>query len=296
MHHGRGHTGHAFNFLLVVFILVSLAILPMELIDFFSQYHRALYIVEIVITAVFTVEFILRLWAAPQRWRYIFSFYGIIDLLSILPFYIALFGTQYVRALRLIRLFRLGEIEAAAAGDEEQVMEEGIGISGNEENVEYVVTHHPILLFIGALPPILLSTAALAIILLWPPNPVTLTIALTIFLFSIIFLWKAWLDYSYDVIFVTSDRMIFQNQHILGRSIHQINYHSITNVKPYYPSLISYLIGYGSLVIETAAGDQPGRMQLHMVRKHEKAAHCIMRKCFQTGRDLGHKTQDIGQE
>ncbi len=286
MHHGRGHTGHAFNFILVLFILISLAILPLEFLPTFSRFHGALSIIEIITTSVFTLEYCLRIYAAPARLRYAFSAFGIIDLLSILPFYLGFLGTQYLRALRLIRLLRLGEIEAAAAEDEEQVMEEGIGLISGEENVEYIVTHHAIFLLFGCLPPIIATTAALVLLFLLPPGPIGLTVSITLFLFALLFLWKAWLDFSYDVIFITSQRMIFQNQHILGRSINQVNYRAITNVKPYYPGIVSYLIGYGSLVIETAAGDQPGRMELHVVRDHEKAAHHIMHKCFGTDKEI----------
>lgn len=280
LHHGRGHTGHAFNFLLVTFILLSLAILPLEFAPAFRPYHGALATIEIITTSVFTLEYVLRIWSAPRRLRYIFSFFGIIDLISILPFYLGLIGTQYVRVLRLVRLVRLGEMEAAAAEDEETAMEEGIGIVPGQETIEYIITHHPIHLFLNCFPPILITTAALTVLLLGAPTMITVTISVTLFLFAILFLWKAWLDYSYDVIYLTSKRMIFQNQHILGRSINQVNYHAITNVKPYYPTVISYLLGYGSLGIDTAAGDSPGHMELHIVRAHEQAAHRIMQKCM----------------
>lgn len=280
LHHGHGLTGHAFNFLLVLFILLSIAILPLEFLPAFTRYHGTLLLIEIIVTSVFTIEYLLRVWAAPSRMRYIFSFFGVVDLLSILPFYLGLLGTQYIRVLRLVRLLRLGEIEAAAAADEEDTMEHGIGIVEGEQ-VQHVITHHPVFLLYSCLPPLLSTTAALAILFLFPPHPITVTVSATLFLFALLFLWKAWLDYSYDVIYLTSRRMIFQNQHILGRSINQINYHTITNVKPFYPSIVSYLFGYGSLGIDTAAGDVPGHMELHIVRHHEKAAHLIMCKCFE---------------
>lgn len=284
LHHGRGHSGHALNFLFILFIILSLAILPLELTESFAHVHGILLTLEIITTSVFTVDYLLRVWAAPNRWRFVFSFYGIVDLLSILPFYLGFLGTQYIRALRLIRLVRIGEIEAAAAEDEEEVMEEGIGVVGNE-SVEYIVTHHPLYLFLGCLPPTIATTAAFVVLFLGPPNPITISVVVTIVLFALLFLWKAWLDFSYDVIFVTSKRLIWQNQHILGRTIDQINYHAITNVRPYYPSVLSYLCRYGSLIIETAAGESPHHLAMSMVRDHEKAAHRIMQKCFTAGSD-----------
>lgn len=279
LHHGHGLTGHALNFVILTLILISLAILPLEFLPAFTRYHRTLAAIEIMTTSVFSVEYLLRVWSAPSRLRYIFSFFGIVDLLSILPFYLGFLGTQYVRVLRLVRLLRLGEIEAAAAADEEDVMEQGVGLVEGEQ-IEHVITHHPVHLLFSCIPPLLATTAALGILFLFPPTPVALSASATIFLFALLFLWKAWLDYSYDVIYLTSRRIVFQNQHILGRSINQVNYHAITNVKPYYPSIVSYLLGYGSLNIDTAAGDTPGHMELHIVRKHEKAAHLIMSKCM----------------
>jgi hypothetical protein len=284
IHHGRGLTGHAFNFLLVIVILLSLSIIPLEFLPAISTYHRTLIGIEIVTTAFFTLDYILRIYAAPERMKYVFSFYGIVDLLSILPFYLGFLGTQYIRAfnlLRVIRLVRFGEIDAAAESDELAVMKDGVGLLEGEQ-VEYVVSRHPIHLFFGSLGPLASITAALAILIFFPPHPATFSVAGTVFLFAMLLLWRAWLDFSYDVIYVTTYRLIFQNQHLVGRSINQVNYHGITNVKPYYPSILSYLIGYGSIKVETAA-DLPGQIELTTVRNHERAAHKIMQKCFEQG-------------
>ena len=70
--------------------------------------QRVLFRFELFILAVFTAEYLLRLVCAPHRWRYVFSFWGIVDLLAILPALV--FFTpewQVVRTLRLLRLVRL---------------------------------------------------------------------------------------------------------------------------------------------------------------------------------------------
>jgi len=67
-----------------------------------------LHYAEIVVVAVFTLEYCLRIWAAESRLRFIFSFYGLIDLIAILPFYLA--TAVDLRTLRLLRLFRLARI------------------------------------------------------------------------------------------------------------------------------------------------------------------------------------------
>lgn len=283
MHDGHGRSGQVFSFVLVILILLSVAILPLDFLPNFDEFENTVHIIEAVLVACFTIEYILRIFAAPKRMRYIFSFFGIVDLLSIIPFYAGIFGTEYIRALRLIRLFKLGEIEASAQKDEITTMQKDIGLLDGER-VELVVTKSPVVLFGGVIPPIVALTFGLVILFTFM-NPIGIALAVVLFFFALIFLWKAWLDYSYDVIYVTNYRLIFQNQHILGRSINQVNYHSITNVKPYYPSPLSYVLRYGSLVIDTAA-ENPGQIGLHTVRKHEHAAHCIMQKSFD------QKTQD----
>lgn len=277
MHDGRGRTGHAFNFALVVLILISVAIIPLEFLPQYRRFEQFVLVAESVIVALFTLEYALRVYAAPNRLRYVFSFFGIVDLLSVMPFYAGIFGTEYIRVLRLIRLFKLVEIEPAAERDETIAMARGIGLADGE-SVERVITKSPIILLFGAIPPLVALTFGLGILLTFE-GPIALAVSLVLFFFALIFLWKAWLDYSYDVIYITNYRLIFQNQHILGRSINQVNYPAITNVKPFYPNPISYILRYGSLVIDTAA-EHPGQIGLHSVRRHEEAAHCIMQKCF----------------
>ena len=99
-------SGRAFDFVvlfLIVFSIITLTIdtLP-DLPPFVSD---ALDISEIVITVLFTIEYLVRVAAAPKKIGYILSFYGIVDLIAILPFYIAL-GVD-LRAVRAFRLFRI---------------------------------------------------------------------------------------------------------------------------------------------------------------------------------------------
>jgi hypothetical protein len=277
LHEGKGASGRAFNFFLVLLILLSVAIVPLEFLPTYRQYSSIIHSIESVIIALFTVEYLMRLYAAPNRWKYLFSFFGIIDLLSIIPFYSGLFGTEYIRILRLVRLAKLAEMEAGAGSEESDTMQENMGLIPGEQ-VEYVVTKSPVTLIFGVIPSIVAITFGLVILLEFA-GYVALAIASVLFLFALIFLWKTWLDFSYDVMFVTNLRLVFQNQHLLGRSINQVNYQSITNVKPFYPSPFSYIFRYGSLVIDTAA-EHPGQIALSMIRRHEQAANVIMQKSF----------------
>jgi voltage-gated potassium channel len=70
--------------------------------------NRTLVGLEYFVVAVFTLEYLLRLAASRPAHRYVFSFFGVIDLLAILPFYLGLaLDLRSIRALRLLRLFRI---------------------------------------------------------------------------------------------------------------------------------------------------------------------------------------------
>lgn len=76
------------------------------------EYGRLFYVLELSFTFLFTVEYILRVWLTSKTLKYVTSFYGIIDLLAILPVYLSFFivNTQLlsvIRALRLLRVIRI---------------------------------------------------------------------------------------------------------------------------------------------------------------------------------------------
>lgn len=282
MHEGYGRSGQAFQFLLVILILLSVAMLPLEYMVENPNYSRMLLGFEVVITSLFTVEYILRIYCAPKRIRYVFSSFGIIDLLSILPFYVGLFNStlfKSLRALRLIRLIRLGEVPSTGAKTMPGAVDEaGHGLLQQNERVLWVVSHHPLYLIYGCIAPLFCIAFGILVMVGFTLHPVSVTVAVTLFIFAIILLWRTWLNYSYDLIYVTDNRLMFHDQHLFGRAINQLNYHAITNVKPSYTGILSYMFGYGRLIVETAA-DQMGHFEFHMARKHEKAAHIIMGKC-----------------
>lgn len=278
LQHGSGQTGQAYKFLSAILILLSIAILPLEFLGALAEYHEMLLAVEIVLTALFTVDYALHVYSAPHRLRYMFSFFGLVDLLSILPFFLVLFGTQYLRAFRLIRLLRFGEFEAAVTDEENERIRGALGLAEGER-VEYCISRHPMYLLFNVLPTIVATTFGIALLLIFHFHPISITIATILLLFALIFLWRTWLNFSYDVIYITTHRLVFYDQFLLGRSINQVNYHAITNVQPSTKSILGYLLGYGLLTIETPATEQ-GHIELNIVQQHEKAAQIIMQKCL----------------
>jgi voltage-gated potassium channel len=102
--------GKAFDIALVASIILSvLAVMLDSVASIHAQWSGTLYFLEWLFTIVFTLEYIARLVSVSKPTGYIFSFMGMVDLLSTLPSYIGLFigGASYALALRLLRLLRI---------------------------------------------------------------------------------------------------------------------------------------------------------------------------------------------
>ena len=120
-------TGRTFDILLLWMIILSVATVVLESVPSLRQaYHDIFMTTEWFFTIVFTLEYILRIYSSPRPLKYITSFYGVVDLLAILPSYLGLIYDQYtflltIRALRLLRMFRVFKLaryvkEAAILG------------------------------------------------------------------------------------------------------------------------------------------------------------------------------------
>ena len=108
--------GKLFDVILLIAILASILFVMLESIQSIDEaYGSYLDIAEWVITILFSLEYVLRIITVKKPWKYIFSFYGIIDLLSTIPKYISLIlidshNLAVLRALRLLRIFRILKI------------------------------------------------------------------------------------------------------------------------------------------------------------------------------------------
>ena len=105
--------GKLFDVVLLVLILLSVFTVMLESIAELQQKYQALFrAAEWWYTILFTLELVLRVWVYPKRHRYIFSFFGMVDLLAILPTYISLIvpGTQFLMVIRVLRLLRVARI------------------------------------------------------------------------------------------------------------------------------------------------------------------------------------------
>lgn len=105
--------GKAFDVALLIAILGSVLIVVLESVESLrAEYGQIFFYLEWIFTVLFTIEYALRLYSIRKPLAYAGSFFGMVDLLSILPTYVSIFfpGSHYlitIRALRLLRVFRI---------------------------------------------------------------------------------------------------------------------------------------------------------------------------------------------
>ena len=101
--------GKLFDLVVQLLVVISLLSFSLETLPNLSKNQIfILKLIEIVIITIFSIEYLLRIFVTNKKFKYIFSFYGLIDLLTILPFYLSLtIDLRSLRALRLLRLFRI---------------------------------------------------------------------------------------------------------------------------------------------------------------------------------------------
>lgn len=110
--------GKLFDVVLLIAILASVGVVMLDSVLYMRlQYGTLFFYAEWFFTILFTIEYALRWFSAPNRFRYAFSFFGVVDLLSVLPSYLSLLfvGVQYllvIRVLRILRVFRVLKLKA----------------------------------------------------------------------------------------------------------------------------------------------------------------------------------------
>jgi voltage-gated potassium channel len=105
--------GKWFDIALIVVILASVVVIMLDSITSLDVRFGNLFLqLEWVFTIMFTIEYIARIWCTPNRRAYVFSLYGVVDLLALLPTYLSLLVPQaapllIIRLLRILRIFRV---------------------------------------------------------------------------------------------------------------------------------------------------------------------------------------------
>ena len=146
--------GWAFDIVLLAAIALSVTVVLLDSVPAIHARHgRKLLVAEWFFTILFTVEYLLRLLVVRSPTRYALSFYGIVDLLAVLPTYISLFvtGAQellVIRALRILRIFRV--LKLGEYLEEAGYLQRALRTSRHKITV-FVLTVLTLVLIIGAL-------------------------------------------------------------------------------------------------------------------------------------------------
>lgn len=147
------------NDIFAIATIVSVLVIVLETVSSFSKYHSLFLIIEWTTVALFTLEYIARLWVAKPRRGYYMSFFGIIDLIAILPSFIGLANFTFlksarvVRIIRFLRIVRLTKLSRVRGKD----AEETLGVLGFNILI-YAAALIFILLLIGVLLHVFVST------------------------------------------------------------------------------------------------------------------------------------------
>jgi len=110
--------GKLFDITLLIFIFLSLVLVMAESMPpVNAKYGDLLRTLEWIVTGVFCIEYVLRIICVKHPWKYIFSFFGLVDILAILPSFLGLFyvSSHYlsaIRSLRLLRVFRVFKLNS----------------------------------------------------------------------------------------------------------------------------------------------------------------------------------------
>ncbi|MGB0894819.1 MAG: ion transporter [Parashewanella sp.] len=102
--------GRLFDVMLIIFIILSVSLVILDTVTSISrQYGDIIRIFEWIFTFIFAVEYLLRLYCSANTWLYVRSFYGVVDLLAMLPSLLVLFfpGANFTLVIRVLRLFRI---------------------------------------------------------------------------------------------------------------------------------------------------------------------------------------------
>ncbi len=105
--------GKTFDITLILLVIFSIIVVILESVESLqAKYLKTFLTLEWILTIIFSIEYILRIYCVSKPFKYIFSFYGLVDIFSIIPTYLSVLvpGAQsmlVIRALRLLRIFRV---------------------------------------------------------------------------------------------------------------------------------------------------------------------------------------------
>ena len=291
LHNPVNPMARTINGLLAFLVVLSVTLIPLHFLgDNFANLQQNLLLFDKVVVTVFTIEYFLRLWSADKPFSYAFSWWGLIDLLAVAPFYLGEMGLiehpEVFMLLRILRLFKLGQIfesgrTAIRRGSEGQESH-GDFKAFTGEHILHVAQKHWII-YVPSLSfcLILTSIAMLGMIFLMPISFILgLAIGGMLLILAGFMFTKLWLDFNYDLVYITNKRLIWQERELFGAITNEISYDAISNVKPNDTSFWHWLFRFGDICIETAA--EKGTMTFTSARKPRKAVKIISENRMKT--------------
>jgi len=298
-HEPATHKARVTNGVISFLILISIAIIPIHFIsraNGMTHVDNLLVIFDKIIVTIFTIEYLLRVWSSKNPRKFILSWESVVDIASIIPFYLDKFGFfsdfsfafetfLLLRAIRILRFVNMYGIESEVLAKME----------GNKnfykipgEKIERIIQRHPIILMAGMILPLVFTSMALTAIIIsrefdW--NAWGIASSILFFSLAILFFIKAWIDHHYDVIYITTHRVILQNHELFGSETNGLMYNAITNVVPSNKGFWRWALGIGHIEIETANRD--GTISFKSVRHpHKVVAYIAENKLKARKRDL----------
>jgi voltage-gated potassium channel len=94
------------NDILAILTIISVLTIAIETVDALARYHTVFLFIEYLTVFFFALEYIGRIIAAKRPWKYIFSFFGIIDLVAIVPTFFGIANLTFLKSMRIIRILR----------------------------------------------------------------------------------------------------------------------------------------------------------------------------------------------
>ncbi len=286
-HNPASHQARIVNGAITFLIIISIAVIPLHFIarlNGMEWMDNSLVFFDKVVVTIFTIEYLLRIWTSKNPRKFIFSWEGLVDLFSILPFYFDKFGLLkefsfafetflLMRIIRVLRFTTMYGIEQEALAKCESNPK---FYKIPNEKVERVIQKHPIIFMVGMILPLVFTSFSLMSIIAakaYEWNSWLIALAILFAAMALLFFIKAWLDYNYDVVYITTHRVILQNHEIFGSETNGLMYDAITNVIPNNRGFIRWALGLGHIEIETANRD--GTIVFDNVRHPHKVVQKI---------------------
>ncbi len=290
LHNPTNQMAKLINGLIAFLVILSVTIIPLHFLGSgFGDLTNYLDIFDKLVVTVFTVEYFLRLWSAEKPIRYALSWWGIVDLVAIAPFYFGEIGLlahpEIFLFLRILRLFKLGQIfetERTAIRRGSRGQETHGNFTAFEgENILHVAQKHWIVFLIPLIFCLMITSVALLVLIFLMPISMLLglVIGLMLLFLSGLMFTKLWLDFNYDLIYITSRRLIWQERELFGAITNEVSYAAISNVKPNDTSFWHWLFKFGDIEIETAA--EKGSLVFKSARKPRMAVEFISQQRLQ---------------